>query len=83
MVAGISSEDTVITVGVNLCIKLDVCLYQCFTVLHEILQVYVVVCTSMDEQQLSFQLGCTADGRRSLVTVTIFLRCAHEAFGID
>ena len=37
----------------------------------------------MNEQQLSFQLGCPADGRRSLVTVTVFFRCAHEAFGID
>ena len=81
MIAGISSIDTVVTVFVNLHFKLFTCLYQAFGIIHRLLEMYIIVGCSVDQQQLSLQILCQTDRRSGGITFKIFLwRTPQENF---
>ena len=52
MITGISSVNTVITVFINLHIELFTGLYQCFCIIHRLLEVYIIVSSSAHSNSL-------------------------------
>lgn len=78
----VAAEDAVVAVRVREHTEIFVSLNECLRVFRCVAEVYVVVCQSLTEQQVSAQLGRTGNGTY-IVALGIFLGRAHEAFRID
>lgn len=51
--ACVPSRDAVVTVGIDLHVELDTCLYQSLAIFCAVLEMHVVIGRSVDEQQFS------------------------------
>lgn len=51
--ACVPSRDAVVTVGIDLHVELDACLYQSLAIFCTVLEMHVVIGRSVDEQQFS------------------------------
>ena len=56
VLGGVSAADAVVAVGIDVHVKLLVCLYQCFAVFGSVAQVYIVVRCTMYQQQRTMQV---------------------------
>lgn len=72
-----------VAVRVDLHVELLVGLHESFGQFVCILHVYVVIGSSVAEQQISFQVGSPMDGGIVVVAFRVILRTAHVAFRVD
>lgn len=74
VMSGITTENAVITVGINLHIELDAGLYKSLCIFSTVLVMNIVVGSTMDKQKTAFQVCSSVYSRTGLVTVAVFLR---------
>ena len=81
MVAGVATEDEMVTVGINLHLELLVGLHISLAHLGAIAEVNIVVGSTVDQQEFAAEFVGTSDGRDGII-VFVLLRSAHKTFGI-
>lgn len=78
----LSAVDKVVAVGVHLHVKLYAVLNVCLSHLCAVAEVYVIVCSAVNEEEVSVEICGSLEGIDS-ITLIIFGWCAHVALGVN
>nr|CDL66824.1 unnamed protein product [uncultured bacterium] len=82
MIAGVTSRNAVVAVGVPKLLEILVCLNQCLRILEGVLWMNIVICQTMADKQGAMLLVGTLDWVY-LVAILVLLRSTHVTLGID
>ena len=80
---GVATVDAVVAVGVDCHVELFVGLDKAFCQLVGVLYVYVVVCSTVAEKEVAFELADVVHGGIGVVAGSILCGRAHVAFGVN
>ena len=77
MIAGVSTIDTMVTVGIHLHVELFVQLYQMFCVFCTVLEMNIVISHTMYQLKVSVQLIGTSESGGTFIALGIFFGSKH------
>ena len=83
MLTGITTINSMITVGINLHIELFVQLNKMFGIFGTVLEVYIIISHSMYKQKVAMEFVCPCKGGCGFISFGIFFGSTHKAFRVD
>ena len=83
MLTGITTINSMITVGINLHIELFIQLNKMFGIFGTVLEVYIIIGHPMYEQKVAMEFVCPCKGGCGFISFGIFFGSTHKAFHIS